>query len=192
MYEVPVTFDFDLTTGHCAQKEVLTRKLTNMRNIFFDTETVEKMLASGEDPLLYEFFDMSVPERDAHLAFGFSICYPGKIGNEYYMTKGHYHEVFDTAETYICLRGHGLMMMETPEGEWMVKELVPGRMVYIPGGWAHRSINVGQEPFITYYNFRGDAGHDYATIETLGFRKLVVEQDGQWTIVDNPKWKKAL
>jgi len=189
MFEKPVTFDFDPSTGKCAQKETLVRNLTHMRQMFVDSNAVEAILTRGENPLLYEFYDMGVPDDAGHLAFGCSICYPGKIGDEYFMTKGHYHEVFDTAETYYCLRGHGLMMMETPEGQWDVQELVPGRMIYIPGGWAHRSINIGNEPFITYYNFRGDAGHDYATIETLGFRKLVVEKDGQWTVVDNPKWK---
>ena len=188
MYDKPVTFDFDPQTGKCLQQATLVRTLQNMRQMFADTATVEAKLEAGDDPLLYEFYDMGVPESAAHLAFGCSICYPGKIGDEYYMTKGHYHEVFDTAETYYCLRGHGLMMLETPDGRWDVQELVPGRMVYIPGGWAHRSINIGDEPFITYYTFRGDAGHDYATIETLGFRKLVVERAGQWTVIDNPKW----
>jgi glucose-6-phosphate isomerase len=188
MYETPITFDFDTMTGKCAQKETLNRKLSYMKEMFLDKEALEATLASGQDPLLYEFYDMGVPEKDGDLAFGCSTCYPGKVGDEFYMTKGHYHEVFDTAETYFCLRGHGLMLMETPEGKWDIQELVPGRMVYVPGGWAHRSINVGDEPFITFYTFRGDAGHDYATIETLGFRKLVVQDGDGWKVIDNPRW----
>ena len=43
---------------------------------------------------------------------------------------------------------------------------------------------------MTFYAFRGDAGHDYATIETRGFRKLILMgADGKPEIVDNPKWK---
>ena len=42
---------------------------------------------------------------------------------------------------------------------------------------------------VTFFCFRGDAGHDYGTIETKGYRKLIVEQDGKPVVVDNPKWK---
>ena len=66
--------------------------------------------------------------------------------------------------------------------------LEPGKMVYVPKRYAHRSINTGNEPLVTFFAFRGDAGHDYGTIEQKGFRKLVVERDGKPEIIDNPKW----
>lgn len=187
MFEVPAIFDFDLATGHCAQKPTLVRKLSYMDKMFEDQVAFDAI--ADKEQLVYEFYDMEVPPTDNDLAFGCSVCYPGKVGNEYFMTKGHYHEVFATAETYFCLRGRGYMLMETPDGQWDAQELVPGRMVYVPGGWAHRSINVGSEPFVTFYVFRSDAGHDYATIESKGFRKLLVERNGQPSIVDNPKWQ---
>ena len=40
--------------------------------------------------MVYEFYEMGAPETDGHLAFGSSITYPGKVGNEYFMTKGHF------------------------------------------------------------------------------------------------------
>jgi glucose-6-phosphate isomerase len=55
--------------------------------------------------------------------------------------------------------------------------------------YAHRSINTGKTPLVTFFVFRGDAGHNYATIETKGYRKLVVEgTDGKPQMIDNPKW----
>lgn len=45
------------------------------------------------------------------------------------------------------------------------------------------------EPFVQFFCFRGDAGHDYGTIETKSYRKLVVERNGDFEIIDNPKWK---
>ena len=105
------------------------------------------------------------------------------------MTKGHFHTVIDTAEVYYCLRGHGYMMMETPEGETQWLEFLPGKAVYVPGRWAHRSINVHPtEPLVTFFAFPGNAGHDYGTIESKGFRKLMVERDGKPTVIDNPRW----
>ena len=182
--------DFDLTSGLSATKKPLQRYLSNMNGIFSDQAAIEAQLAQ-ENLLVYEFFDMGVPETSGDVAYGTSITYPGKVGDEYFMTKGHFHTVLDTAEVYYCLRGHGVMLMENPEGDWEAQELTPGKAVYVPGRYAHRSVNVSpDEPLITFFAFPGHAGHDYGTIETQGFRKLVVERDGKPAFVDNPKWKK--
>jgi glucose-6-phosphate isomerase len=161
-----------------------------MKGMFSDQAAYEAHLAR-ENVLVYEFFDMGVPETSGDVAYGTSITYPGKVGDEYFMTKGHFHTVLDTAEVYYCLRGHGYMLMENPEGDWEAQELTPGKAVYVPGRYAHRSVNVSpDEPLITFFAFPGHAGHDYGAIETQGFRKLIVESDGKPAFVDNPKWKK--
>jgi glucose-6-phosphate isomerase len=181
--------DFDLHTGLSEVKGPIRRHLSKMKGFFADEEAYERKIALG-DTLVYEFFDMGVPDSEKDVAYGTSVTYPGKIGDEYFMTKGHFHTVIDTAEVYYCLRGRGYMMMENPEGDWEVQELTPGHAVYVPGRYAHRSINVSSdEPLITFFAFPGNAGHDYGTIETKGFRKLVVERNGEPVIVDNPKWK---
>lgn len=182
--------DFSLATGLSQSKAPLQRPLSKMKGMFAD-EVAYNARLKKEDVLVYEFFDMGVPDSEKEVAYGTSITYPGKIGDEYFMTKGHFHTVLDTAEVYYCLRGHGYMMMENPEGDWEVQELTPGKAVYVPGRYAHRSINISAtEPLITFFAFPGHAGHDYGTIETKGFRKLVVEQEGKPAIIDNPKWQK--
>ena len=183
------TIDFDLKTGLSKSKaESSTRRVSDMKGMYADSDA-EQALIDGENPLVYEFYEMGAPEKEGDLAFGASITYPGKVGNEYFMTKGHFHTILETAEVYYCLNGHGYMLIESPEGDWSAKELSPGEMVYVPPRYAHRSINVGNEPMVTFFCFRGDAGHDYGTIETKGYRKLLVEKDGKVEIVDNPKWK---
>jgi glucose-6-phosphate isomerase len=119
-----------------------------------------------------------------------SIVHTGKVGSEYYMTKGHFHSILKTAELYYCLKGCGYMMMETPEGLWQAEKLKSGTALYVPGSWAHRSINTSSsEDLVTLFCYPADAGHDYATIEIKGFRKLMVEKEGKPEIIDNPKWK---
>ena len=98
-------------------------------------------------------------------------------------------QILDTSEIYYGLSGHGMMLMETPEGQVDWKEIGPGEALYVPGRWAHRSINTGTEPLVMFFVYRGDAGHDYGTIEEKGYRKLVVERDGRPAVIDNPKWK---
>lgn len=182
-----VVTDFSLTTGLSQSKKPLQRRMSAMVGMYADQEA-ERRLAEA-DVLVYEFFDMGVPESPGEVAYGTSITYPGKVGDEYFMTKGHFHSVLDTAEIYYCLRGRGLMMMENPEGDVQWEELTPGKGVYVPGRYAHRSINTSpDEPLITFFAFPGHAGHDYGTIESKGFRKIVVERDGVPAVVDNPKW----
>jgi len=134
-------------------------------------------------------YEIKRPEVAGEILHGVSIVHPGKIGNEYFMTKGHYHTVLDTAEIYYTLNGSGVMVMETPEGDWSVEELKAGSVLYVPPRWAHRSVNTGtDEDLVMFFAYPGNAGHDYGTIETQGFKKLVVDKDGKPEIIDNPRW----
>jgi glucose-6-phosphate isomerase, archaeal len=165
----------------------ITRRLSSMKGQYADQPAFDTMLAQ-EDTLIYEVYENKVPEVPGQLLHGTSIVHPGKVGDEYFMTKGHFHKVLATAEVYYCLHGHGFMMMETPEGESSAMELLPGMVLYVPPCWAHRSINIGNDDLVTLFIYPGDAGHDYGTIETKGFRKIIVENDSQPAIVDNPHW----
>lgn len=166
----------------------IVRRLSSMKGQFLDASAYQEMLAR-EDVVLYEVLEVERPEHPGEFRFGLSIVHPGKVGTEYWMTKGHFHAIRDTAELYYCLRGEGVMVMETPEGEWSVEELRPGRLLYVPPRWAHRSVNTGaQEDLVTYFAYPAHAGHDYASIEKQGFRKCIVEQEGRPQIIDNPRW----
>ena len=161
-----------------------------MKGMFADEEALRKKIEAEGDSLIYEFHGLPLPETPGDFAFGCSILNPGKIGNEYYFTKGHFHTLLETGEVYYCLKGHGYMLLENPEGDWSAQELTAGQAVYVPPRYAHRSINVSpDEKLITFFVYRADAGHDYGTIETKGYRKLLVEKDGMPAIIDNPNWK---
>jgi len=184
-----VATDFNVSTGLSTTAVPLKRQLSAMADMYSDQQAVAAQLAK-EDVLVYEFFDMGVPSTSGDVAYGTSITYPGKIGDEYHMTKGHFHSVLDTAEIYYCLSGRGYMLMENPEGDWQFAEFKAGQAVYVPRRYAHRSINVSDsEPLVTFFAFPGHAGHDYGTIETKGFRKLCVERNGTPEFIDNPRWK---
>lgn len=188
----PFVLDFDRLTGFCKSGKIqpMQRRVSNMASQFIDQEAARRLMENG-DPLLYEFYGLDLPEKDGALQFGTTILYPGKVGKEYFMTKGHFHTILDTAEVYYGLSGHGVMLMETPEGEVECKEVHPGDALYVPGRWAHRSINTGDEPLVMFFVYRADAGHDYGTIEKKGYRKILVEQDGEPVLLDNPKWQEA-
>lgn len=186
----PFLLDFDLVSGLCnsGKAKPTVRRVSSMVSQFSDSDAARR-LVDGGDPELYEFFELAqIPERAGELRFGTSIVLPGKVGDEYYMTKGHFHTVLETAEVYYCLSGEGAMLMETPEGEVDLQWLRPGECVYVPPRWAHRSINTGQQRLVTFFVFAADAGHDYGTIEQKGFRKILVDQGSGPKLIDNPKW----
>jgi len=186
-WERGFTVDFSLLNGLSRTAVSTKRYLSQMRGMFADIAAYERALA--EDPLVYEFYEMGAPENSANIAFGSSITYPGKVGNEYFMTKGHFHTILETGEVYYALSGEGGMLLENPEGDTSFQSLSPGKAVYVPPRYAHRSVNTGKVPLVTFFAFRADAGHDYGTIETKGYRKLIVEgSDGKYKIADNPKW----
>jgi glucose-6-phosphate isomerase, archaeal len=190
---ISTSIAFDLATGlsYNSPKKPLTRKASDLVGVFSDTEALSCVI-SQNDPLVYEFYDLGIQEKSSDIAYGTSIVYPGKIGREFYMTKGHFHTILDTAEVYLCLSGHGLMLMENPEGEVEYQELHAGETVYVPGRYAHRSVNLSPtEPLVTFFAFRADAGHDYGSIVAKGFRKLVVAEGGEgFALEDNPAWLK--
>lgn len=163
------------------------RTLSSMKGQYLDQQAYQQMLAK-EDPLLYEVYELKRPEVVGELLMGISHIYPGKVGEEFFMTKGHFHTVLDTAEMYYTLKGEGIMVMETPEGDCQVEDLRPGQVLYVPPRWAHRSVNTGREVLAFFFAYPANAGHDYGTIEKQGFRKLVVERNGQVQIIDNPRW----
>ena len=188
----PFSFAIDWQSGKInTYHNLIQRRLSHMKGVFFD-EAAWKAMLEIEDILIYEVYEIKVPDEDGHLMPCTSITYPGKIGNEFFMTKGHYHQNIQTAEIYYCLRGKGFMLMESGKGDWKAESMEKGKVLYVPPYYAHRSINTGQEPLISFCVYPGGAGHDYVTIEAKGFRKLLLEENGEIRIKDNPRWGKHL
>ena len=164
---------------------IIVRRLGDMKAMYHDQAAVARLLEAG-DPLLYEVYEVHVPSEAGHLNHCCSIIYPGQVGDEYFMTKGHYHAVEGTAEIYLGLQGQGMLLMQTREGQVSHIDFRPGVMAYIPPYWAHRMINTGAERFIFLGVYPGNAGHNYGTIEQTGFARLVVERHGAPAIIPNP------
>lgn len=192
MKDLPFSFNLDSESFIPDEYDNhITRTLSAMKGQYLDQEAFTAAL-SEEDTLLYEVYEIKRPEIAGEVLHGISIVHPGKVGEEFFMTKGHFHTVLETAEIYYTLSGKGYMVMETPEGDWAVEELAAGRVLYVPPRWAHRSVNASEnEDLVMFFAYPGHAGHDYGTIETQGFRKLIVDKGAGPEIVDNPRWSPA-
>lgn len=161
-------------------------RLSDLKPFFYDKKLVERMLSRGSDPLIYETYWPSWETVEGVIGTGTEIIHPGKIGDEYYHSRGHFHEKAINSEFYVGVKGHGRMLLQSPEGEVVVISMEPNEIAYMPPGWGHRAVNVGRERMCCQFVWLLDSGHNYQVIEEGGFLKLLLERDGKPTLVDNP------
>lgn len=152
------------------------RRLSDMKGFYADSEAEKRMIADG-DPVLYEMLEVTPPEEPGNLTYCTTVLYPGKVGEEYFMTKGHIHVIRGTAEVYYFTHGEGVLVCETPEGEVSEQRVVAGDVAYVPAGWAHRTINIGNDNLVFFAIYPAGAGHDYDFIAVRGF-KIRIMDDG--------------
>jgi glucose-6-phosphate isomerase, archaeal len=93
-----------------------------------------------------------------------TILHPGKVGDEFFMTRGHFHVKPTHGELIIVVQGQGLLLLMDREGNTTKVELSPGVTYYIDGSLAHRTVNTGDEPLIFWCSWPADCGHDYNSI----------------------------
>lgn len=180
----PFALEINLQTGEMLEPErAVIRRASDMRGYYADPGALERLIADKGDPIHYEVFEKPVPETQGNLMYCISKLQPGLVGDEFYMTKGHYHAVRDTAELYLCLRGQGFMLMKTEAGECVAEAMARGRLVYVPPNWAHRSVNTGSEPLVSFCVYPAEAGHNYGDIEEQGFPKRVLRVQGEPQLV---------
>jgi glucose-6-phosphate isomerase len=179
----PFTAMLDLDSGELANPaNRLLRTASDMRGHYADAAALERLIEEEGDPLHYEVFGVPVPEEYGHLVYCISKLQPGTVGDEFFMTKGHYHDILETGEIYLCLRGEGYMLLKTSDGRCAAERMTRGGLVYVPPYWAHRSVNTGDEPLLSLCVYPGDAGHNYGDIESEGFPRRVFSRGGECII----------
>ena len=180
----PFGLIIDLESGIMKNPDrTLVRKASDMAGYYMDERALSELVERQDNPVHYEVSEIPVPEEYGHLMYCISKLRAGLIGDEYFMTKGHYHSISGTAEIYLCLKGTGYMLMKTADGKWKAEEMSRGRMVYVPPFWAHRSVNTGKESLVSFCVYPGDAGHNYGDIENEGFPVRVFQRNSK-TIIE--------
>lgn len=188
-YMLPFTIDVNLQNGTIPNAPLVqTRRLSDLKGLFADEAAEATLMA--ENPILYEVYEATEnPIEVGQLRYSTTVIHPGKVGDEYFFTKGHYHAIGDRAELYFGLLGEGYLLLQTPAGEVHALRMVAGTAAYVPPYWGHRTLNVGKENFVFLACYPSDAGYDYVSIADKGFAQLMVERDGKPELVANPKWE---
>ena len=184
----PRAFEIEMDTGALRPAErVIRRTLREMRALFADQDAVERILATDGDRLIYEVCLAGIEEAAGQIPYSTTVIQPGRVGDEFHMTKGHFHVLRDRAEIYLGLAGEGHLILQTEDGTARSLSMRPGTVGYVPPHWGHRTANSGSVPFAFLAAWPGEAGHDYGTVEERGFAQILVSRDGRPTLIANPK-----
>lgn len=156
----------------------LIRKSTHMQalaGIFADESAWRE-----QDParVVYDVEMFDSPSGDGELYVGVTHLYAGRVGDEYFMTRGHFHQRREQGEVYFGLRGDGLLLLQSEQGETRLEKVFPGSVHIIPGMTAHRLINTGEETLSALAVWPSIAGHDYQALAG-GFARRVWAKEVQ-------------
>lgn len=167
-------------TGGAVRESV--KLLGELSGIFRD-EPARSSMDPNQEVYCVRWWPTVPAGQEGGLFWGVTILYPGKVGEEYFMTHGHFHANRTRAEYYAAVAGNGILLRMDAQRKTWGEAMSPGTLHYIHGEHAHRVVNVGNEPLIFWACWGSDAGYDYGTIRQSGFGASVVERDGLPTIV---------
>jgi len=163
----------DLSAGTFSdQAPQSNRALGELGPIFRDQASLAAM--DGSTPVYATYGCPGEVEGPARLLYATTVLQPGRVGDEFFMTRGHFHAKPERGEFMVTLRGEGaLVLMDRGRETWM-ESMSPGSVHDIDGAHAHRVANTGDEPLVFLVVWMSDCGHDYESIREQGFGKILV------------------
>lgn len=138
-----------------------TTRLADLPGVFIDNDAWRKC-----DPQ-QSVYDVEMPDSpsgEGALYVGVTHLHAGNIGDEFFMTRGHFHQRREQGEVYFGLRGTGLLLLQTTTGQARLERVRPGSVHIIPSFTAHRLISTGKETLSALAVWPSVAGHDYMAL----------------------------
>jgi glucose-6-phosphate isomerase len=144
------------------------KTLGDIRELFLDQKASQSVVT---ERLIYSVeWWAPVPEKtEGGLFWGVTVVEPGLVGNEYFMTHGHFHAKANRTEFYSTLQGEGALILMNEQRKTWMESMTPGSLHHIPPRTAHRVANTGSIPLRFVACWPSDAGYDYAEIRNNGF-----------------------
>jgi glucose-6-phosphate isomerase len=173
------------------------RRLQDMSHVLMDknSDGPEVLYHMYRD--VYEGNDVETI-RANNLRYDITVIKPGKIGDEYMKTAGHYHPMkvdsISYPEVYEVLSGKAIYILQKMGDriedidDVIVVEAVAGEQVCIPPNYGHVTVNPGKETLVMC-NWVGDGWVSTyeGIIKMHGAAIYAVEKDGKVDFVKNPK-----
>lgn len=154
-----------------------TTYLKDLSGVFKDENLRVKM---SQELVIYDvdFYQPVEPGTQGGLFFGVTRIQPGQVGEEYFMTRGHFHAIVDRGEFYCGINGTGMLILMDRNRKVRSEEMKPGSLHYIPADTAHRVANTGNDVLSFGACWPADAGYDYEEIKIHGFAARLMNKNG--------------
>ncbi|MGD0731319.1 MAG: glucose-6-phosphate isomerase family protein [Terracidiphilus sp.] len=174
----PVFLDWGrgVMTGEPVQESFKT--LQDLKLVFRDSSAIDD-LGPGHEVYRVRWWAPAKPGTEGGLFWGLTLLQPGKVGEEYFMTHGHFHGNRSRAEFYGTVSGSGMLIQMNTERRTWGEIMTKGSLHYVRGENAHRIANTGNVPLLIWACWPTDAGYDYEAIADRGFSARLVERDGK-------------
>lgn len=167
------------------------KTLRDLAGVYADAAAFEAQLADRGEATVYEVTDYKPSADPGDMILGVTRMIPGRIGREYFLTRGHIHGNPNRPEMYYGERGHGVMLLESLAGDIRTVEIRPRTLCYVPPYWIHRSVNVGADELVMTFAYPADAGQNYDIIAAAGGMRCRIVEDGAggWTTIENDEYQ---
>lgn len=166
------------------------KKLRDLEGLYADQAAFNERTEAQGNTVVYRVDEKRPAQNAGDLIFGTTWMRAGRIGDEFYMTRGHIHSRGNRPETYYGESGQGVMLLESPEGGTKVVKVAARVMVYVPPLWIHRSVNTGDTPLVMSFCYPSDSGQDYDIIaRSRGMASRVVVDGAGWKTTPNTSYR---
>ena len=179
-----MTVRFDPATGILTGPEVTesVRTLGALQGVYRDEGA---WAAIDQDRVIYrvQAYEPQPEGVEGAVCLATTFLEPGKVGDEYFMTRGHFHANQDRPELEVTISGEGALILMTGDRPTRIEPMRPGSVHHVPPGTAHRVANTGSEQLVFVSYWASETGHDYETIRRQGFSARLREVGGRPELV---------
>lgn len=180
---IPPILDF--ATGKLGGAELVEKSTTlaDLQGLFADPHA-EAVLSP--DTQLYRVAMLPGNGGEGDLNMGVTYLEAGRVGQEFFMTRGHIHARAEQAEYYFGLCGRGLLLLQDMAGVCRLEQVFAGSVHHIPCHVAHRLVNTGETQLSALAVWPAIAGHDYRLMAERGFGlRVVAGKEGEPCVVSS-------
>lgn len=178
---IPSSVNYSTGQIHASNKQTKVTKLKDLQGVFCDTQAADEMDA---ETCIYQVEMLPAQSVEGELNFGVTHLEAGIIGDEFYMTRGHFHQRIEQAEFYLGCQGEGLLLLQDEQGEVRVEKVFAGSIHHIGGYLAHRLVNTGSMRLSAMAVWPAVAGHNYEALKQNGFNVSVVKDGDHYRLVE--------
>jgi len=111
-------------------------------------------LKGNKNPVIYNVYIRNFGSFE----IGLTVINSGKIGKEFFMTKGHRHKK-GMEEMYMLVSGEGKLIIKNKKLKKI--NMKKNKIYIVPGKAGHRLVNTGKKKLEVLTVYNKDSGHDY-------------------------------